>query len=63
MSQQRALVSLEAQLGYSFLDALLEGKLHQDAQAMRRAELFSFDPDVSYSVAMIVVNLPVPAVP
>jgi PucR family transcriptional regulator, purine catabolism regulatory protein len=60
ISQQRALVALEAQLGYSFLDALLEGRYHHSAQDMRRAELLGFDSEGAYSVGMVVLDLPVP---
>ncbi|AJY74779.1 PucR family transcriptional regulator [Paenibacillus beijingensis] len=60
ISQQRALASLEAQLGYSFLDSLLEGQFSPSPQAMRRAGLLGFDPEAVYSVGMIVMASPVP---
>jgi PucR family transcriptional regulator, purine catabolism regulatory protein len=60
ISQQRALASLEAQLGYSFLDSLLEDQFRLSPQALRRAELLGFDPEDIYSVGVIVIDSTVP---
>jgi purine catabolism regulator len=60
ISQQRALASLEAQLGYSFLDSLLEGQFNSSPQVLRRAELLGFDPEGLYSVGIIVMDSPIP---
>ncbi|MEX2462247.1 MAG: PucR family transcriptional regulator ligand-binding domain-containing protein [Paenibacillaceae bacterium] len=60
ISQQRALVSLEAQLGNSFLDSLQEGSFVPTSQALRRALLLGFDPEASYRLGMIVLDARVP---
>ncbi|NOU74468.1 hypothetical protein GC098_24235 [Paenibacillus sp. LMG 31458] len=60
ISQQRALASLEAQLGYSFLDSLLESQFNTTPQILRRAELLGFDPEGIYSVGTIIMNSSVP---
>jgi purine catabolism regulator len=60
ISQQRALASLEAQLGYSFLDTLLEGPRHLTPQILHRASLLGFDPDGTYSVGIVTLNSSVP---
>lgn len=60
ISQQRALASLEAQLGYSFLDSLLEGQYIADSHTLHRAGLLGFDPEGVYSVGMLVLNSQVP---
>ncbi|MBP1989014.1 PucR family transcriptional regulator [Paenibacillus eucommiae] len=60
ISQQRALASLEAQLGYSFLDSLLEGHFNPTSQALKRAQIFGFDPNGIYRVGILVLNAQVP---
>ncbi|MCU6793710.1 PucR family transcriptional regulator ligand-binding domain-containing protein [Paenibacillus sp. WQ 127069] len=60
ISQQRALASLEAQMGYSFLDSLLEGHFNPTPQALRRSEVLGFNSEGVYSVGMIVLNSQVP---
>lgn len=60
ISQQRALASLEAQLGYSFLDSLLEGQFSPTPQILRRAGLLGFDHEDIYSVGIVVIDAPVP---
>jgi purine catabolism regulator len=60
ISQQRALASLEAQMGYSFLDSLLEGHFNPTPQTLRRAEVLGFDSECIYAVGMIVLNSQVP---
>ncbi|MFD0616173.1 PucR family transcriptional regulator [Paenibacillus sp. GCM10027629] len=60
ISQQRALASLEAQLGYSFLDSLFEGEFNTTPQILRRAELLGFEPEGVYSVGTLVMDAPVP---
>lgn len=60
ISQQRALASLEAQMGFSFLDSLLEGHFSPTPQALRRAEVLGFDAEGIYSVGMILLNSQVP---
>lgn len=60
ISHQRALTSLEAQLGHSFLDSLIEDSFKPTPQMLRRAALHGFDPGEVYSVGLIVVDMPVP---
>ncbi|WP_340009154.1 PucR family transcriptional regulator ligand-binding domain-containing protein [Paenibacillus sp. FSL K6-0276] len=60
ISQQRALASLEAQLGYSFLDSLFEGEFITTPQTLRRAELLGFEPEAIYSVGILIMDAPVP---
>lgn len=60
ISQQRALASLEAQLGYSFLDSLFEGEHSTTPQILRRAELLGFEPEGIYSVGILIMDVSVP---
>jgi purine catabolism regulator len=60
ISQQRALSSLEAQLGYSFLDSLLEGQFSPTTQVLRRAGLLGFEPEGIYCVGIIIMDSPLP---
>jgi purine catabolism regulator len=57
---QRELALLEAQLGYTFLDSLLEGHFKATPQALERAQLLGFDPQESYRVGLLVLDEPVP---
>ncbi|MFD0693548.1 PucR family transcriptional regulator [Paenibacillus sp. GCM10027628] len=60
IAQQRALASLEAQLGYSFLDSLFESESSTTPQLLRRAELLGFEPDGIYSVGAFIMDASVP---
>ncbi|RNB80100.1 PucR family transcriptional regulator [Brevibacillus fluminis] len=60
ISHQRELASLEAQLGHSFLDSLLEGQFILTDQVHRRARLLGFDPEGMYAVGMLVFDSPIP---
>ncbi|TJY41562.1 PucR family transcriptional regulator [Cohnella pontilimi] len=60
LSQQRALASLETQLGYSFLESLLEGVVEPTSQMLQRAQILGFDPGGVYSVGLLVLSAQVP---
>lgn len=60
ISQQRALASLEAQLGYSFLDSLFDGENSTTPQILRRAELLGFEPEGTYSVGILIMDAAIP---
>ncbi|WP_169306688.1 PucR family transcriptional regulator [Cohnella pontilimi] len=60
ISQQRALTSLEFQLGYSFLDSLLESLSHPTPQILHRAGILGYDSEGKYAVGIIVINIPTP---
>jgi purine catabolism regulator len=60
ISQQRALTSLEYQLGYSFLEALLESPPPLTPQLLHRAGILGYDSDGMYSVCIIVMDIPTP---
>lgn len=60
ISQQRALTSLEFQLGYSFLDSLLEGPSNPTPQILHRAGILGFDTESKYSVGIVIMNIPTP---
>jgi PucR family transcriptional regulator, purine catabolism regulatory protein len=57
---QRSLASVEARLGYTFLDSLLEGRFNQSAQAIERAHVWGFDIEGIYQVGLLVLNVDVP---
>src|SRR5258708_18848683 len=60
IAHQRAMASLEARVGYSFLSALLEGRFEATPQSIERAQLQSFDPDGDYRVRLLVMAEEVP---
>lgn len=60
IAQQQELNSLEARLGYTFIDALLEGHFESTPHALERARLLGFDPDARYRVGLLVLDEPVP---
>ncbi|MDB4865877.1 MAG: hypothetical protein JWR03_210 [Cohnella sp.] len=60
LSQQRALASLETQLGYSFLESLQEGNFEPTPQMMKRAQILGFDPEGTYFVGMLILKAHVP---
>jgi PucR family transcriptional regulator, purine catabolism regulatory protein len=60
LSQQRALASLERQLGYSFLESLQEGKFELTTQMVNRAQILGFDPEGVYFVGLLLIRAQVP---
>jgi purine catabolism regulator len=56
IAHQQALASLEARLGYTFLDSLLEGRFTPSAQALERARVLGFDVAGVYRVGMLVLD-------
>jgi purine catabolism regulator len=60
IAHQRELALLEARLGYTFLDTLLEGRFEPSPHALERAQLLGFDPQGDYRVGLFVLDEPVP---
>ncbi len=60
IAHQRELASFEAQLGYTFLDSLLEGRFEPTPQALERAYLLGFDPEIAYRVGFLVLDEALP---
>jgi len=60
IANQRQLSSLEARLGSTFLDALLEGKFDATAHNVERARLVGFLPEASYRVGILVFESQLP---
>ncbi|HLV97749.1 MAG TPA: PucR family transcriptional regulator ligand-binding domain-containing protein [Ktedonobacterales bacterium] len=60
IAHQRELTLLEARLGYTFLDTLLEGRFEPTPHALERAKLLGFDPQGDYRVGLLVLDEPVP---
>ncbi len=60
IAHQRELTTLEARLGYTFLDSLLEGRFEPSPQALERAQLLEFDPHRPYSVGLLVLHASLP---
>lgn len=60
ITHQRELASLEARLGYTFLDSLLEGRFDLSAHALERAQILGFDPAQPYRVGILVMDEPIP---
>jgi PucR family transcriptional regulator, purine catabolism regulatory protein len=60
ITHQRALASLEARVGYSFMTALLEGRFEDTPHTLERAQLQGFSPEGVYHVGMLVMNEEVP---
>jgi purine catabolism regulator len=60
IAHQRELALFEAQLGYAFLDSLLEGRFEPTPQALERAHLLGFAPEATYRVGLLILDEPVP---
>ena len=60
IARQRELALLEAQLGHTFLDTVLEGRFQSTPHALERAQLFGFDPQGEYRVGLLALDEPVP---
>ncbi len=60
IAHQRALAAVEARLGASFLDSLLEGRFDAHPAALERALILGFNPRGMYRVGMLVLNVAVP---
>lgn len=60
ITHQRALAQQETRLGYSFLDALLEGRFEPTPHNLERARLMGFDLEASYRVWVLVLEEGVP---
>lgn len=60
ISHQRELAQLESRLGYASFLSLLEAPTGATPQALERARLLGFDPDVVYRVGIIVFEEPLP---
>jgi purine catabolism regulator len=60
IAHQRAMASLEARVGYSFLSALLEGRFEATPQSIERAQLQGFDLEGDYRVGLLVMAEEVP---
>ena len=60
IAHQRQLASVEARLGYAFLDALLEGSFEPTARNLERARLAGFDAGGRYRVAILALDEAVP---
>jgi purine catabolism regulator len=56
IAHQRAIASLEARAGYSFLSALLEGRFEITPQALERAQIQGFSPEGRYRLGIFVLN-------
>jgi purine catabolism regulator len=60
VAHQRTLATVEARLGYSFLDSLLEGRFKLSPQAIERAHMLGFNIDGVYRIGMLVMDAAVP---
>lgn len=60
IAQQRELSSMEARLGYTFIDTLLEGRFEATPHALERARLLGFDTEARYRVGLLVLDEPIP---
>ncbi|HEX9038680.1 MAG TPA: PucR family transcriptional regulator ligand-binding domain-containing protein [Ktedonobacterales bacterium] len=60
ITRQRELASLEARLGYAFLDSLLEGRFGESPHALERAQILGFDPTQPYRAGVLVMDEPTP---
>lgn len=63
LMHQRDIAQREAQLGYAFLDALLEGRFEPTPRNLERARLQGFHPEGRYYLALLVLEEPVPLSP
>jgi purine catabolism regulator len=60
LTHQEHIVQQERQLGFSFIESLLEGRFEQTPANLERAWLFGFDPNGVYQVGAILIHEPVP---
>jgi len=60
MATQRQLASLEARMGATFLDTLLEGKFDGTAHNLERARLVGFAPEEPHQVGILSTLSPLP---
>jgi purine catabolism regulator len=60
IANQRQLAALEARLGASFLDSLLDGRFEATPPNVERARLMGFVPDASHRVALVVMEEALP---
>lgn len=60
ISHQRELARLESRLGYASFLSLLEAPTGATPQALERACLLGFDPEVVYRVGIVVLDEPLP---
>jgi len=60
IAHKRELAAFEARLGFTFLDSLLEGRFEATPQALERAHLLGFDPNVPYRVGLLILDEPLP---
>lgn len=60
IAHQREMAAFEARLGSTFLDSLLEGHFEATPQALERAQLLGFDPETSYRVGLLILDVSLP---
>ena len=60
IAHQRALASVEARVGYSFLSTILEGRFEATPQTLERARLHGLALDGCYRVGMLVMDEQLP---
>jgi purine catabolism regulator len=60
IANQRQLAALEARLGATFLDTLLDGRFEATAPNVERARLLGFVPEASHRVALFVLDETLP---
>ena len=60
ISHQRELAALEARIGQTFLDTLIEGRFAATPHTLERAQLHGFVPDAVYQLGLLVLDVAVP---
>ncbi|MDX1991393.1 MAG: PucR family transcriptional regulator ligand-binding domain-containing protein [bacterium] len=60
IAHQRAIASMEARVGYSFLTTILEGRFEATPQAVERAQLHGLVLEGCYRVGIFVMDEPLP---
>lgn len=60
IAHQRAIASIEARVGYSFVTTILEGRFDSAPESIERAQLHGLKLDGCYRVAIFVVDDPLP---
>jgi purine catabolism regulator len=60
IAHQRAIASVEARVGYSFLTTILEGRFEATPQTLERAQLHGLALDGNYRVGMFVMDEQLP---
>jgi purine catabolism regulator len=63
LAHQKSIVQQEMRLGFSFLEALIEGHFEASATNLERARLFGFDVNGTYMVAIFVLHVSMPLSP